>query len=327
MARIGFVGLGNMGWPMFQNLVKAGHSVKGFDIAPDAARKVATVGGQPAGSIGETCGAEIIISMLPSGQQVKEVYLGTSGILEAAKRGTLLIDCSTIDIESARSVAAEARGRGFEMLDAPVSGGVGGAQAGTLTFMVGGTDTAFAKAKPVLESMGTTIVHAGKSGNGQAAKIRNNMIVGISMIAVSEAFVLAEKLGLDARKFFDVASKSSGQCWAMTTYCPVPGARSRADLAGQPRLSGGIYRRHDAQGPEPCPRRSAVGEGIQSARRRGGTALQFIRVQRSCSHRLFRYRKLSADFDSVALWAAPSPPGFMISRTDRMMRVHGQSGA
>jgi 3-hydroxyisobutyrate dehydrogenase len=223
MARIGFVGLGNMGWPMFQNLVKAGHSVKGFDIAPDAARKVATVGGQPAGSIGEACGAEIIISMLPSGQQVKEVYLGTSGILEAAKRGTLLIDCSTIDIESARSVAAEARGRGFEMLDAPVSGGVGGAQAGTLTFMVGGTDTAFAKAKPVLESMGTTIVHAGKSGNGQAAKICNNMIVGISMIAVSEAFVLAEKLGLDARKFFDVASKSSGQCWAMTTYCPVPG--------------------------------------------------------------------------------------------------------
>jgi 3-hydroxyisobutyrate dehydrogenase len=154
---------------------------------------------------------------------VREVYLGAAGVLAAAGDDTLLIDSSTIDVETARAVAAAAAKRGLPMLDAPVSGGVGGAQAGTLTFMVGGADQAFARAKTILEAMGKTIVHAGGAGNGQAAKICNNMILGVSMIAVSEAFVLAEKLGLDAQKLFDISSKSSGQCWSMTSYCPVPG--------------------------------------------------------------------------------------------------------
>jgi 3-hydroxyisobutyrate dehydrogenase len=224
MARIAFIGLGNMGTPMFKNLIRANHSLVGYDVVPDAAKKILDAGGHPAKSIGEACGdAEIVISMLPSGEHVKDVYLGPNGVLVSSKPGTLLLDCSTIDIESARAVDAEASKRGFEMLDAPVSGGVGGAQAGTLTFMVGGSESAFAKAKPILEAMGKTIVHTGKSGNGQAAKVCNNMILGISMIAVSEAFVLAEKLGLDSQKLFDVASKSSGQCWALTTYCPVAG--------------------------------------------------------------------------------------------------------
>jgi len=161
--------------------------------------------------------------MLPAGEQVRDVYLGNDGVIAAASPGTLLIDSSTIDVETARMVSTAAQGRGFAMLDAPVSGGVGGAQAATLTFMVGGTEAAFERAKPILEKMGKTIVHAGGPGNGQAAKICNNMILGVSMIAVSEAFALAEKLGLDARKLFDISSKSSGQCWSMTAYCPVPG--------------------------------------------------------------------------------------------------------
>jgi 3-hydroxyisobutyrate dehydrogenase len=161
--------------------------------------------------------------MLPAGQHVREVYLGAGGIIENANAGTLLIDCSTIDVESARVVAAAADAKGLLMLDAPVSGGVGGAAAGTLTFMVGGPERAYVRAETILQAMGKTIVHAGGSGNGQAAKICNNMILGVSMIAVSEAFVLAEKLGLEAQKLFDIASKSSGQCWSMTNYCPVPG--------------------------------------------------------------------------------------------------------
>jgi 3-hydroxyisobutyrate dehydrogenase len=161
--------------------------------------------------------------MLPAGQHVRDVYLAPEGVLAAASPNTLLIDSSTIDVETARAVASAAAKKKLPMLDAPVSGGTGGAQAGTLTFMVGGSDAAFARAKPVLEKMGKTIVHAGGAGNGQAAKICNNMILGVSMIAVSEAFVLAEKLGLDAQKLFDISSKSSGQCWSMTSYCPVPG--------------------------------------------------------------------------------------------------------
>jgi 3-hydroxyisobutyrate dehydrogenase len=161
--------------------------------------------------------------MLPSGKEVRAVYLGAGGIIENANAGTLLIDCSTIDVDTARAVAAEAEKRGLLMLDAPVSGGVGGATAGTLTFMVGGSAQAFTRAESILQKMGKTIVHAGGAGNGQAAKICNNMILGVSMIAVSEAFVLAEKLGLDHQKLFDISSKSSGQCWSMTTYCPVPG--------------------------------------------------------------------------------------------------------
>jgi 3-hydroxyisobutyrate dehydrogenase len=161
--------------------------------------------------------------MLPAGKQVDEVYLQAGGIIENANAGTLLIDSSTIDVATARRVAEAAAARDLPMVDAPVSGGVGGAQGGTLTFMVGGSENAFLRAQPILDAMGQTIVHAGPAGTGQAAKICNNMILGVSMIAVSEAFVLAEKLGLDAQKLFDISAKSSGQCWSMTTYCPVPG--------------------------------------------------------------------------------------------------------
>jgi 3-hydroxyisobutyrate dehydrogenase len=161
--------------------------------------------------------------MLPAGPHVRQVYLGEGGVLASVRPGTQLVDSSTIDVETARAVAAAAKERGFDLLDAPVSGGVGGASAATLTFMVGGSDAGFARARPVLEAMGKTIVHAGPSGNGQAAKICNNLILGISMIAVCEGFALAEKLGLDWQKLFDISAKSSGQCWSMTNYCPAPG--------------------------------------------------------------------------------------------------------
>ncbi len=224
MSRIGFVGLGNMGLPMAQNLIKAGHQVEGVDLNPVSIEKLKAAGG----TIAEThkvaaARGDVVITMLPAGKHVRDVYLGPAGIIENASPGTLLIDCSTIDVETARDVAAAAEARGLMMLDAPVSGGVGGATAGTLTFMVGGSVQAFTRAQSILEKMGKTIVHAGGAGNGQAAKICNNMILGVSMIAVSEAFVLAEKLGLDHQKLFDISSKSSGQCWSLTTYCPVPG--------------------------------------------------------------------------------------------------------
>ena len=223
MARIGFIGLGNMGLPMSLNLRKVGHSVAGFDVSAAAVEKLVAGGGTAADSIkAAASNVDAVISMLPSGREVREVYLN-AGVLDAVTPDTLLIDCSTIDVDSARAVSAAAREKGLAMLDAPVSGGVAGAQAATLTFMVGGTEQAFARAKPLLEAMGKTIVHAGPSGNGQAAKICNNMVLGISMIAVSEAFVLAERLGLDAQKLFEISSKSSGQCWSLTSYCPVPG--------------------------------------------------------------------------------------------------------
>jgi 3-hydroxyisobutyrate dehydrogenase len=168
-------------------------------------------------------GADIVITMLPAGPHVRDAYGSEIGVLARARPGALLIDCSTIDVDSARAVATLAADQGFAMIDAPVSGGTGGATAGTLTFMVGGETAAFDRALPILQAMGKTIVHCGGSGNGQAAKICNNMILGISMIAVSEAFALAAKLGLDAQKLFDVSSKSSGQCWSLTSYCPVPG--------------------------------------------------------------------------------------------------------
>jgi 3-hydroxyisobutyrate dehydrogenase len=224
MARIGFIGLGNMGLPMAQNLLKAGHQVEGVDVNPAAIEKLKAAGGAVAetAKVAATRG-DVVITMLPSGKEVREVYLSPGGVVESANSGTLLIDSSTIDVATARAVAAAAAQKGLLMVDAPVSGGVGGAQAATLTFMVGGPAQAFARAHHILEKMGKTIVHAGAAGTGQAAKICNNMILGISMIAVSEAFVLAEKLGLDHQKLFDIASKSSGQCWSMTTYCPVPG--------------------------------------------------------------------------------------------------------
>ncbi len=224
MTRIGFIGLGNMGLPMAQNLIKAGHTVRGFDLTKSAVDHLVAAGGAAASSIADACkDADIIITMLPAGAQVREVYLGADGVLPAAAEGTLLIDSSTIDVESARAVAQAAEQRGLAMVDAPVSGGVTSAQAATLTFMVGGPDAAFEQARPMLEVMGKTIVHAGGAGNGQAAKICNNMVLGASMIVVSEAFLLADKLGLDAQKLFDISSKSSGQCWSMTSYCPVPG--------------------------------------------------------------------------------------------------------
>ena len=224
MAKIGFIGLGNMGLPMAQNLLKAGYAVSGFDLNVDATERLAAAGGTRAQSIRDACeGAEVVITMLPAGEQVREVYFGDGGALAAVAPGTLLIDSSTIDVATARDVAQAAQAKGLAMVDAPVSGGVAGAQAATLTFMVGGPEDAFECARPVLEKMGKTIVHAGGPGTGQAAKICNNMILGASMIVVSEAFLLAEKLGLDAQKLFDISSKSSGQCWSMTSYCPVPG--------------------------------------------------------------------------------------------------------
>jgi 3-hydroxyisobutyrate dehydrogenase len=224
MAKIGFIGLGNMGLPMAQNLVKAGQDVAGFDVSEYAADRLGAGGGRRAHSVAEACsGAEIVITMLPAGQQVREVYLDEGGVLASVASGTLLIDCSTIDVDTARAVAQEAQEKGVAMIDAPVSGGVAGAQASTLTFMVGGSADAFARARPLLEQMGKTVVHAGEAGNGQAAKICNNMVLGASMIVTCEAFLLAEKLGLDAQRLFDIASKSSGQCWSMTSYCPVPG--------------------------------------------------------------------------------------------------------
>src|ERR1700694_4332666 len=224
MARIGFIGLGNMGLPMAQNLLKAGHQVEGVDINAGAVDKFKSAGGTSAEFAKVAAArADVVITMLPSGKEVREVYLGPNGIIENANAGTLLIDCSTIDVETARTVAAAAEKKGLLMLDAPVSGGVGGATAGTLTFMVGGSAQAFTRAESILQKMGKTIVHAGGAGTGQAAKICNNMILGVSMIAVSEGFVLAEKRGLDHQKLFDISSKSSGQCWSMTSYCPVPG--------------------------------------------------------------------------------------------------------
>lgn len=224
MARIGFIGLGNMGGPMAANLVRAGHDVVAFDMAADALRSAEAAGCRVATRGVETAdGAEIIVTMLPAGAHVREVYMGEGGLITASAPGTLMIDCSTIDVATAREVSAAANDADMAMIDAPVSGGVTGAAAGTLTFMVGGDDAAFERANPYLDIMGKTIVHAGGAGNGQAAKICNNMLLGISMIGVCEAFVLADKLGLDRQKLFDISSTASGQCWSLTTYCPVPG--------------------------------------------------------------------------------------------------------
>jgi len=224
MARIGFLGLGNMGGPMAANLLKAGHTVRGFDPVAAARERLAAAGGAPAGSIAEAVGeAEVVISMLPEGRHVRAAYLEPAGVLEAAPAGALLIDCSTIDVATARAVAEAASAKGFAVLDAPVSGGVAGATAATLTFMVGGDPAAFERGRPILEAMGKAVIHAGPSGNGQAAKICNNMMLGIQMISVCEAMALAEKLGLAHQTLFEIASKSSGQCWSLTSYCPVPG--------------------------------------------------------------------------------------------------------
>jgi 3-hydroxyisobutyrate dehydrogenase len=222
MARIGFIGLGNMGIPMAANLVKKGHAVQGFDLLAESIAKAEARGVGAASSIQDAAkGVDIVVTMLPAGKDTLAVW--GSGVLQAATPGTLFIDSSTIDVGSAKAahrLAADAR---MLSLDAPVSGGVGGAEAATLTFMCGGATDAFDKARPVLEAMGKRVIHCGEAGAGQAAKICNNMILGISMIGVCEAFVLAEKLGLSHQALFDVASTSSGQCWSMSSYCPVPG--------------------------------------------------------------------------------------------------------
>jgi 3-hydroxyisobutyrate dehydrogenase len=224
MAEIGFIGLGNMGLPMAINLVRAGHAVHGFDLSEASMRRLAEEGGTVAGSIGDAVrGADTVVTMLPAGSHVRDVLTRPDGILAAAAPNTLLIDSSTIDVRTTRDLAEAAAERGLAMLDAPVSGGTTGAAAGTLTFMVGGEKTAFERARPLLEQMGKTIVHAGPAGAGQAAKICNNLMLGISMVGVAEAFALAHKLGLDQQALFDISSKSSGQCWALTGYCPVPG--------------------------------------------------------------------------------------------------------
>jgi 3-hydroxyisobutyrate dehydrogenase len=224
MATIGFIGLGNMGGPMARNLIGAGHHLRVFDIMPAAVARTAAFGAEPATDVASAArGVEVLITMLPAGEQMREVYLAEDGVIASASPGTLLIDSSTIDVATAREVATVADTAGFDMIDAPVSGGVAGAEAATLSYMVGGSEAAFAAAEPVLRVMGKTVVHAGATGNGQVAKICNNLILGVSMVAVCEAFVLAERLGLPAQTLFDIASQSSGQCWSLTSYCPVPG--------------------------------------------------------------------------------------------------------
>jgi 3-hydroxyisobutyrate dehydrogenase len=221
MSSIAFIGLGNMGGPMAANLVKAGHKVVGFDLVPASRDAAKAEGVSIADKAAEAVkGAEVVITMLPAGKHVLSVW---NEIIPSVAKGALMIDCSTIDVESARKSHALAAEHHLPSIDAPVSGGTGGAKGATLTFMAGGEEKAFATAKPVLEAMGKKIVHCGAAGAGQAAKICNNMILGISMIGVGEAFVLAEKLGLSHQALFDVASTSSGQCWSLTTYCPVPG--------------------------------------------------------------------------------------------------------
>ncbi len=224
MARIAFIGLGNMGGGMCANLAKAGHEVHAFDLNADAIARAEVAGANGAATIGKAVGgADAIVSMLPAGQHVRSVYLGENGVAAHAEKSAILIDCSTIAVEDARAINGELAQQGYAMVDAPVSGGTAAADAGTLTFMVGGELSAFERAKTFLEVMGKNIFHAGGAGNGQAAKIANNMLLGISMIGTCEAFNLAEKLGLDAQTFFDISSKASGQNWSMTSYCPAPG--------------------------------------------------------------------------------------------------------
>jgi 3-hydroxyisobutyrate dehydrogenase len=221
MASIAFIGLGNMGGPMAANLVKAGHKVIAFDLVEASRQQAKADGAAIADSAaGAVKGAEVVISMLPAGKHVLSVW---TDVVPSMAKGSLIIDCSTIDVDSAKQAHVLAVKHGIASVDAPVSGGTGGAKGATLTFMCGGEDKAFARAKPVLEKMGKKLVHCGGAGAGQAAKICNNMILAISMIGVSEGFALAEKLGLSHQALFDVASTSSGQCWALTSYCPVPG--------------------------------------------------------------------------------------------------------
>jgi 3-hydroxyisobutyrate dehydrogenase len=224
MTTVGFIGLGNMGGPMARNLINAGHSLKVYDLDEDKVHMLVQAGATRAQSVAEAAaGVEMVVTMVPEGRHVRDAFLGEGGIIAAADPGTLVIDSSTIDVATAQAVHEAAAEAGFEMVDAPVSGGTIGAENATLTFMCGGKAGAVAKARPLLESMGKNIVHAGSAGLGQAAKICNNMLAGISAVAVAEAFVLGEHLGLDAQTLYDIVSTSSGQCFFLTSNCPVPG--------------------------------------------------------------------------------------------------------
>jgi 3-hydroxyisobutyrate dehydrogenase len=240
MAVIGFVGLGHMGGPMSANLVRAGHEVRGFDLSPEAVEAAAAAGATPAGSIAEAVsGADAVITMLPGGKQVLDCY---AEVLPAAAPGALLVESSTVDVADARTAHEQAEQAGLDMVDAPVSGGTAGAEAGTLTFMVGGSEQAFARAEPLLEPMARKAIHCGGPGNGQVTKMCNNLILGASMIAVSEAFVLGERLGLSHQALYDVASVSTGQCWSLTTNCPVPDLveTSRANRDYEPGFAAAL---------------------------------------------------------------------------------------
>ena len=220
--KIAFIGLGNMGGGMAANLVKAGHEVRAFDLSETALAAAREAGCATFTSAKDACqGAEAVVSMLPNGAIVKQVYW--DDVIGHAPEGAILLDCSTIDVATAREVISVTEAHGYQMVDAPVSGGIAAANGGTLTFMVGGSDEAFARAQPILAAMGKAVIHAGGPGTGQAAKICNNMLLAIHMIGTCEAFAMAEKLGLNAQTFYDIASVSSGQCWSMTSYCPVPG--------------------------------------------------------------------------------------------------------
>jgi 3-hydroxyisobutyrate dehydrogenase len=222
MARIAFIGLGHMGGGMAPNLAKAGHEVRAFDLSEDALKHSVDKGCKAAKSAAEACKeADAVVTMLPAGKHVAEVY--RNSVFGAAPKSAILIDCSTIDVGTAKTIESVAESAGFTMGDAPGSGGIAAADAGTLTFMVGGSGEGFEKARPFLEKMGKAVIHAGEHGSGQAAKICNNMLLGATMAATCEAFVLAQKLGLDLQTFYDIASKASGQSWSMTSYCPVPG--------------------------------------------------------------------------------------------------------
>lgn len=222
MATIGFIGLGNMGGGMAANLAAKGHEVRAFDLSADALARAVAAGCQQVGSAADAAtGADFVVTMLPAGQHVRAVYEGE--VFAAAPATALLMDCSTIDVTSAKMVGAAAAAKGLAMVDAPVSGGIAAANGGTLTFMVGGAAEDFARAEPILAAMGKAVIHAGGIGAGQAAKIANNMLLGATMVATCEAFVLAQKLGLDPQTFYDISSKASGQSWSMTSYCPLPG--------------------------------------------------------------------------------------------------------
>jgi 3-hydroxyisobutyrate dehydrogenase len=281
--KIAFIGLGNMGGGMAANLAKAGHVVRAFDLSADALARAEQAGCHRAADVAEACrDAEAVVSMLPAGKHVRQVY--EEQVLGTAPASALLIDCSTIDVESARAVGRAAAAQGYRMVDAPVSGGIAAANGGTLTFMVGGSADAFADAEPVLARMGKAVIHAGDLGAGQAAKICNNMLLGATMVATCETFVLAQKLGLDLQTFFDISSKASGQNWSMTSYCPVPGVgpESPADRGYQGGFASALMLKdlklavEAAQAANAAvPMGSAAGALYQALANAGGGGLDF----------------------------------------------------